>query len=235
MKRLLAFSVCAMLAMVAVSEAAQIDFSQTDTTTAPDDWNTAYGLTGVFLMRDISSGQPQGDLQHPGLPTYIDGFVEGFPGQGGGNGGSGGGGGGGGNPATGDLYYDLDLNAGKQFQFTTLFYNSTYGTENNLQGSDVALSVRLLGENDPDDDWHDITVAELEGGIFMSWDVIVYTDDANKTVTLDVEYVNGDGSVAAGFFLDNVQPAGAAPIPEPATVGILLVGAAGLIARRRSR
>ena len=237
MKSLLALSLCALCAMATIGNAAQIDFKAADNTTAPNAWSTMYGAAD-YMVFNFSSGKPDvagGYTTKTGTnPDYISKFVWGTPGSSGGGGG-GGGGGNGSVIAAGDLYYDLILNDGKSFQLTSLFYDSTYGTTNSLAGTDVALKVRLLGPNDFDDSWHEITVAQLESGTFLSWDVLVYDDDITKCITMDVDYVNGAGVAASGFFLDNVLNVGSAPVPEPATLGLMVFGVAGIFARRRRK
>ena len=109
------------------------------------------------------------------------------------------------------------------------------GADNGLAGTDVAIRVRLLGQNATDDDWHELTVDQLETGTYVSWNTVVYEDDDNKTLTLDVDYLLGAGVKVAAFFLDNVQDAGMAPIPEPATVGLMMFGLAGIFVRRKKR
>lgn len=241
MKRLFLMSACALLAMAAMANAASVTFQAADNTTAPNAWSTKYGLYD-YMVYDFGSGKPDVDKGYQtktgSNPDFVSNFFFGTPGSSGG-GGSGGGGQNGNTIAAGDLYYDLVLNEGKQFQFAALFYDSTYGTDNGLAGADVALRVRLLGLNDLDDAWHDITVAQLEAGSYQIWDVIVYDDDAVKGITLDVDFVNGAGAYAAGFFLDSVQDAGNAPattgvVPEPATVGLVMFGLAGVFVRRKN-
>jgi PEP-CTERM motif-containing protein len=242
MKRLLLISVCVLLAMAASASAAKVDFNSVDTTTLPGDWGMKYGAYD-YMKYDFSSGKPvdvdKGYYTKGGNvnPDFVDKFFYGTPGSTGGGGG-GTGGQSGNIIAAGDLYYDLMLTEGKKFQFCALFYNDTYAADNGgLAANDVALRVRMLGLNDLDDVWHDITVAQLEKGIFMLWDVIVYDDDASKTVTMDIDFVNGAGTHPAGFFLDKVMDAGNAPammgpIPEPATLGLVMFGLAGVFVRR---
>lgn len=237
MRHVFAVGLCALCAMAAVSNAAQITFQTTDTTTAPNAWSTMYG-SADYMVFDFSSGKPDvagGYTTKTGIkPSYVADFYWGTPGSGGG--GAGGGGGGSGSViAQGDLYYDLVLNEGKSFQFTSLFYDDTYGADNGLAAGEVALKVRLLGPNDLDDAWHELTVAQLQSGTFLSWDVVVYQDDIAKSITMDVDYAQGAGVAAAGFFLDDVQDAGSAPIPEPATISLMMFGLAGIFVRSKRK
>jgi len=98
----------------------------------------------------------------------------------------------------------------------------------------VALQVRLIDPSaapGTEDAWHDITVAQLEAGIYLNWKVEAAADEI---VTTQVVWVNGDGVGAAGFFLDNViDGVGGGNVPEPASVGLLLMGLSGLFMRRR--
>ena len=228
-------ALCALLALAVPAYAAKVDFNGTNATLNPDDWATLYGNTDD-IRTDWSTGNVGNDPAYTSTnPAYVEDFTYATTGGGGGGGGGTGGGGEGGHATAGDLRYDMTLNDGKDFGFTALFYHSTYGADNGLNPGDVALRVRLLGTNDLDDDWHEISVADLEHGIFLTWDVIVYDDDDNKTITLDVDFVAGDGTYAAGFFLDDVIDAGNAPIPEPATVGLVVFGLAGVFVRRKNR
>ncbi|MBN2582071.1 MAG: PEP-CTERM sorting domain-containing protein [Planctomycetes bacterium] len=240
MKRFISGTVCA-LAILALSagaaQAAKITYTGADTATGVD-WiiNSTPGPYGgdVSVVWDISSGRPdytQDPTMTPDNPAFIDSFTYGNQGGGGGGGGGGGNGSGGGGGTTG-IDYDLVLNADKTFNFEVLFYDNTYSTRNaGLAGDDVALQVRLL---DPtaaagtEDTWHDITVAELESGIYMVWHVEA---SAGETITTEVVWVNGDGVGAAAFFLDDVKDG--VSIPEPASVSLLLVGLGGLVMRRR--
>lgn len=243
MSRIMLLSLCALVACTSTAGAAQITFNQADTNTTAAGWQ-AYGNYD-YMMFDISSGQPDYDAGYQTAsgsnPDFIASFTSGVNNGGGGGGGGGGNNGGGGSGeggfgsqnASGDIYYDLVLNDGKDFTLSTLFYNANYGNNNGMDDADIALEVRLIGPNDLDDTWHQITVAELEAGVFLSWDVVVYDDDVDKSLTIDINYVEGEGDAAAGFFLDNVQDAAAAPIPEPATLGLMLFGAAGIFVRRK--
>jgi hypothetical protein len=233
-------ALCAVCAMAAVSSAANITFGANDTTTAPAAWASKYG-SADYMVYDFATGKPdvaKGYYTKNGSsnPSYVADFYWDTPGSSSGSGSGSGSASPGSQVAGGDLFYDLVLNEGKSFQFTSLFYDSGYGTDNGLNDADVALKVRLLGDNDVDDTWHEITVAQLEAGIFLSWNVTIYDDDATKAITMDVDFVNGDGAYAAGFFLDSVADTGNAPlVPEPASIGLVLFGVAGLFARPKRK
>lgn len=239
MSRLVLCSVCALLVMASSAAAAKIDYKGFDAATLPDDWATKYGLGGDSMVYDFSSGKPDVAKGYyygaNGNPGYVDDFYYNTPGSGSGKGSSGGNGEDF-NPQ-GDLYYNLVLKAGKTFEFTALFYDKTYGDDNGgLADGLIAMKVRLLGENDLDDTWHEITVGQMEHGYFLTWFATIYSDDAKKMITLDIEFVNGAGQHPCGFFLDNVADAGPDPlgvIPEPATVSLVLFGMAGIFARRK--
>jgi hypothetical protein len=238
MKQTIHALVCA-LAMVALSagvaQAAKISWSGYDTTTGVD-WITSGGANPFQAGQywDISSGSPdytKDATWSPAKPDYLKSFQ--YVNQGGGSGGSNNGSGGGG--GTTGINYNLVLNAGKTFDFLVLFYDSNYSTRNaGLSGTDVALQVRLIDPSaapGTEDAWHDITVAQLEAGIYLNWKVEAAADEI---VTTQVVWVNGDGVGAAGFFLDNViDGVGGGNVPEPASVGLLLMGLSGLFMRRR--
>lgn len=239
MRYLFPISLCVLMMVSGAASAAQIDFTTIDTSTDPNAWSTKYGQ-GYYWLFDFTSGKvdPAQGYNTPdgqNYPSYCDNFYLQTRDNNGGGGGGGGGGQNGSIVAAGDLWYDLVFNDGKQFEFTALFYDKSYGADNGLTGYDVALQVRLLGYNDLDDSWHEITVDQLEHGIFLTWDAVVYDDDPNKTITLDVDWLAGAGVYGAAFFLGNVQDAGVAPIPEPATVGLVMFGLAGIFVRRKNR
>jgi len=238
MKRTISALVCA-LDMVALSagvaQAAKITWDGYDTTTGVD-WITSGGanpfLAGQYW--DISSGSPdytKDATWSPAKPDYLKSFQ--YENQGGGGGGGSNNGSGGGGGTTG-MDYNLVLNADKTFDFLVLFYDSNYSTRNaGLVGTDVALQVRLLDPSaapGTEDAWHDITVAELEAGIYLKWRVEA---SADEIVTTEVVWAKGDGVGAAGFFLDNVVDGVSGSVPEPASVGLLLMGLGGLFMRRR--
>ncbi|NIA21026.1 MAG: PEP-CTERM sorting domain-containing protein [Anaerolineaceae bacterium] len=244
MKRLLSGLLCAVVVVacsaVAV-QAAQIVFTGNDTATGVD-WivNGTPGLYGndTSILWDISSGRPdytQDPTMTPANPSYIASFTYGNSGGGGGGGGGGGNNSGGGGGTTG-INYDLVMNEDKTFDFEVLFYDADYTTRNaglgvTLVGTDVALAVRLVDPSanpGSNDGWQTITVGELEGGVYMIWNVEA---SAGETITTEVVWVNGDGVGAAAFFLDNVVDG--VTVPEPATISFIAFGLGAIFIRRR--
>jgi len=233
MNRILVVCMCAMLALASSALAAQVSFLSSDAATSPLNWVATYA-NGDYFIWDYSSGKPdwkdaQGKMKDPPYqsnPAYVKEFKYNWT-----SGSSGGGGGSGGGTSSdikGHVYYDLTLNAGKSFEFLVGFWDDEYGQTEGLQTTDVALRVQLVGANlSPADTEHDILVSDLRHGIVLKWDV---TLPADEKLTLDVAWVNGEGTGAAAFFLNNVRDAG--QVPEPATVGLVLFGLAGVFVRR---
>ena len=250
MKRLLCGLLCA-VAVVACSagaaQSAQIIWTGTDTATGVGWYQGWYnnGTPGAYGSEwgygfDISTGTPvygtdktQPDSNDPTYPAYVDSFQYSSQGGGGGGGGNQGGGGGG----TTGITYDLVMNQDKTFDFEVLFYDANYTSRNAalgtaLVGTDVALEVRLINLSDNPatfENWHEITVDELEAGIYMIWRTQAPTGD---TIRTEVVWGLGDGIGASAFFLDNVVD-GLVTIPEPATVSLIGLGIGFLLMRRK--
>ena len=246
MKRLLCVLLCA-VAVVACSagaaQAAQIVAMTPDTTTGVawyQDWydfGTPGPYGGVYGRGWDISLLDRPDYRQPPkpdtLPSYMNSFI--YSNTGGGSGGSGNYSGGGGD--TTGINYDLETNANKTFDFQVLFYDATYTTRNAglgtiLVGTDVALQVRVVNLSDDPatfEAWHEITVDQLEAGIYMIWRLQA---PAGETIRTEVVWGLGDGVGATAFFLDNVVD-GLVAIPEPATVSLIGLGMGFLLARRK--
>ena len=130
--------------------------------------------------------------------------------------------------------YSLGVNTGQAWStdFSVLFYNP------NFTGTDMTLELAGSVNGTDDDMTKDLTQAQIIAGTMVKYHI-----DASAGETVEVA-VTADGaeSYAAGFFLDNMTLSGAAAAtdinadtmtPEPATLCLLGLGAAGLIARRR--
>ncbi len=248
MKRTLCVVGLAALVLAVMSGAAlaaQISFVKADGTTGPSGWSGLYGA-GQSVVWDISSGRPNYNSTPTNTgggsnPNYVQSFTYQNTTPGGGSSGSGGGnstnpnGYGGGSGTTG-VSYNLVMKENMNFNFTTLFYDATYGADNgNLDPAATALQVRLLDPSAAADEaWHAISVAQLQAGIFETWAVQA---NAGDSITTEVLWANGEGVGAAGFFLDSVVPTsgiGTPPLtPEPATMSLLGLGLAALLARRK--
>jgi len=251
MKRLLCVLLCA-VAVVACSagaaQAAQIIWTGPPDTTTGVAWYQAwydsgaagtYGSQWGYGFNLSAAGTPiygtektWPDSNDPTYPAYVTSFSYSSQGGGTGSGGNTGGGGGG----TIGITYDLEMNQDKTFDFEVLFYDADYTARNALLGTtlvptDVALEVRLVNlSEDPTtfEAWHEITVDQLEAGIYMIWRVQA---PAGDTIRTQVVWGLGDGIGATAFFLDNVVDG--LTIPEPATVSLIGLGMGLLLARRK--
>lgn len=255
MKRTLCIVACAALVLAAMSGAAlaaQIVFYNQDNTTGPN-WQVGGYGSGQALYWDISSGRPNYNLPAANTgggtnPVYVESFTYHNTVAGGGSGGGHTSNGYGGGPGTTGVNYNLVMNENMTFNFSAMFYDATYGADNGgLDGSAAALEVRLIDPSavaGADESWHAITVAQLEAGTYLTWKVKA---TAGETIETEVEWVNGEGVGAAGFFLDDVtvtkstrhsaNGAFADPplAPEPAASGLLGLGLATLLGWRKRR
>jgi len=133
----------------------------------------------------------------------------------------GGGGGGSGTATSMRTTYTLGNNLGGAWamDFSILFYDPSFmGT---------GLTVELLGSAAGSDfATKDVSMAEINAGMMVTWAI-----DAAIGETVTVRITSYDGETyAAGFFMDNASHA-----PEPASLGLLAVGAAGMALRRRRK
>jgi hypothetical protein len=133
----------------------------------------------------------------------------------------GGGGGGGGTSSSGHTItmYDLGRNDDRAWDmdFSTLFYDPAFtgtGVTITFQGSKGGTKTFVLSKE------------EVTAGMLLTWTI---GTDAKETVRLIID-AEGDATYAAGFFM---QDNSGAPVPEPATLSLLAISAAGLILRRR--
>jgi hypothetical protein len=133
----------------------------------------------------------------------------------------GGGGGGGGTATSMRTTYTLGNNLGGAWtmDFSILFYDPSF--------TGTSLTVELLGSAAGSDfATKDVSMAEINAGMMVTWAI-----DAAIGENVTVRITSYDGETyAAGFFMDNASHA-----PEPASLGLLAVGAAGMALRRRRK
>jgi hypothetical protein len=162
-------------------------------------------------------GLPAGG-QGPSNPPELNFIFEQVSGGGGGGGGAVGGGGAG----LGQSLYTIGSNvAGQPWSmiFSMLFYDPGFAEEGSvlveLFGTEGGLDSRTL------------TAAQIRAGIMLTWDLGAAGDEEVKILVTP----SGDVTYPAGFFMDNANFNGV--IPEPASLGLMALGLAGFLGRRR--
>jgi len=109
----------------------------------------------------------------------------------------------------------------RRFDFSVLFYDPSLADDD----ATVVTRVILTGSAGTEgSNYQDLTAAQVRAGTMVTFDVLAAAGE-ELTVNIDTTYTK-----AAGFFLDAVTPMAN---PEPATLGLLALGAAGLVMRRR--
>ena len=212
------------LAAASWSSAANIQevFATQFDPTIYDFYATGYGHTDYYLTWNnvgsdnlFQNGDPALDFAHlppGGNPAWLDFTVMS-------NGGSGGGGGGGG---TGPWVSRYSLGVNNEgpwsMDFSILFYDPGF--------AGTGMTAELLGSVSGANTYKikALMTDDVTGGTMVTWHIDAA---AGETVTVAITSYGAE-SYAAGFFMDNETV-----VPEPATMGLLAVGAIGLIKRRR--
>jgi hypothetical protein len=231
MKRLIAVVVFSLAATVMASVATAATIVQASPTGAFDptknDFQVWFGgaLNGYYLTWDNvradrtfdPSGHPHRNPKYVppgGNPAWLA-FDSVNPGGGSGNGGSNGGGA----VTKAVSLYNLGNNNGGAWDmdFSILFYDPSFtGT----------ISVALMGSKAGVDTYKtiELTADQVQAGYMCTWSI---NADAGETVAVQVTSDGGE-TYAAGFFMR-----GAMVAPEPSTMALLAVSAAGVVLQRR--
>jgi len=140
------------------------------------------------------------------------------------SGGGGGGGGGAGNTLSTFVLGNEYGNAWTM-DFYVMIFDADFGGEK--------INVYVIGEDlgQSDNEWAvSVEADDVKTGKLLKWHIDA---GAGEDVTVHIESV-GDVSYAAGFMMGN-ESVGNPPVPEPATVALVGLGAAWVAARRRRR
>jgi len=190
--------------------------------TTNDFFAAGYGHTGYYLTWNnvgsdnlFQAGNPALDFAHlppAGNPDWLDFHVLG----------SSSGSGGGGGTSTGPWVSTYSLGVNNEgpwsMDFSILFYDNDF--------AGTGMTAELLGSAAGTDTYKimELTTSNVTGGTMVTWHI-----DAAAGETVKVAITSyGAESYAAGFFMDNETV-----VPEPATLGLLAIGAVGLMRRRR--
>ena len=190
--------------------------------TTNDFYAAGYGHTGYYLTWNnvgsdnlFQNGDPALNFAHlppAGNPEWLDFHVL-F---------DSGGGGGGGGVFTGPWVSRYSLGVNNEgpwsMDFSILFYDPKF--------DGALITAELLGSVAGADTYKikELTTGDVTGGTMVTWHIDAA---AGETVTVAITSYGAE-SYAAGFFMDNEIV-----VPEPATMGLLAVGAICLIRRRR--
>ncbi len=219
-------AVVAVLVAASVASAATIDLmAKTTVNPKVDDVLAAYGSYYYQLTWDYSASKYAPDGFRPtSAPEYGPANPANLIfNQGSSNGGEGGEGGEGSNgPVLSTFNIGNALGGAWEMDFAVLLYDPEFN-------EDAMAVVQLVGRaNGSEYDTQELTAAEVRAGTMVKWHI---EGLAGELVDVFITSTDPTTRAAAGFFMD--LPNFTTAAPEPATMALMALGVAGLLARRR--
>ena len=228
MRRSYLIGLCALVAVLAAATAASaatIDLVERKTVNPKvDDVLAAYGSYFYQLTWDYSTSKYTPDGFRPTTaPTYGPANPANLIfNQGSSNGGGGGGGGGSDGPVLSTYNIGNALGGAWEMDFAVLLYDPEFDDQ-------AKVVVQLVGRaNGSTDDMQELTAAEVRAGTMVKWHL---EGLAGELVDVFITSTDPTTRAVAGFFMD--LPNFTTATPEPATMALVALGVAGLLARRR--
>lgn len=227
-------AVALMLVLSSISSAATIQEVLGQTLADPTHWYD-YGYNGTLFSSGkawLSEGQVGADgrtLEPGSRPTSTYATATGgaavsgllFEAVDGGGGGGGGGSSDPDKPVQTTFKLSNDNGGTWEMDFSMLFYDAGFTGEK--------VTVELIGDQTGSEyRTKDILAADIQAGYMLTWHIDAA---AGETVIARTTAYGGE-TFASGFFATN-PTFNVGVIPEPATMGLLALGAAGAILRRR--
>ena len=230
MRRSYLIGLCALVAVLAAATAASaatIDLMEKKTVNPKvDDVLAQYGSYFYQLTWDYSTSKYTPDGFRPTTaPTYgpANNPADLIFNYGSSNGNGGGGGGDGSDgPVLSTFNIGNALGGTWEMDFAVLLYDPEFNDQ-------ATAIVQLVGRaNGSEYDTQELTAAEVKAGTMVQWHI---EGLAGELVDVFITSTDPTTRAVAGFFMD--QHNFATAIPEPATMALVALGVAGLLARRR--